>query len=192
MVSRFDTCINKVLNFEGVFSDHPADLGGKTKYGITQSTLSSAFRAGIVKHDNIQALTVQEAKLIYKANYWDRCKCDELPAPLDFCVFDTAVNCGPAAAIKFLQIALNKINNNNALKVDGIIGDKTMNAIKEYLARYRSDCTFPILFLCDVFLDRRLQGYSDIVAANSSQMVFLRGWINRILDVKKVIMDGKL
>lgn len=192
MVSRFDTCINKVLNFEGVFSDHPADLGGKTKYGITQSTLSSAFKAGIVSHDNVNALTVQEAKLIYKKNYWDKCLCDELPAPLDFCVLDTAVNCGPVAAAKFLQIALNKILGSDILVVDGKIGEKTVGAIKTFLSKYKTDCVFPILFLCDVFLDRRLQGYSDIVAVNSSQSVFLRGWINRILNIKKDILDGKL
>ena len=42
-----------------------ADLGGATAYGITWNTLRAAFKKGIVSHDNICRLTLDEAKLIY-------------------------------------------------------------------------------------------------------------------------------
>ena len=86
-MNRFDECVNIVVGFEGGFSDHPQDSGGKTKYGITEATLNAAFKVGIVSHNNIKDLTVEEAKTIYKVNYWDKCKCDDLPKPLDLCAF---------------------------------------------------------------------------------------------------------
>ena len=93
-MSRFDECFKLVLNIEGGYSDNPADKGSKTNYGITEGTLNTAYRAGLAGHNDIAKLTVDEAKTIYKANYWNVCKCDSLPVPLDYLVFDAAVNHG--------------------------------------------------------------------------------------------------
>ena len=49
-----------------------ADAGGATAYGVTWATLKTAYKQGIVGHDDICKLTPDEAKLIYKKNYWDR------------------------------------------------------------------------------------------------------------------------
>lgn len=189
-MNRFDECVNIVVGFEGGYSDHPQDRGGKTKYGITEATLNAAFSAGLVSHNNIKELSVDEAKIIYKANYWDKCKCDSLPKPLDLCVFDTAVNCGVGTSSKFLQETINKTVGANILAMDGIIGAMTLGAVEGWLSRYKADCAFPILFLCNLFIDCRLQYYSNIVAKNGSQIVFLRGWLNRILRLKEVMING--
>lgn len=184
-MNRFDECVNVVIGFEGGFSDHPQDSGGKTKYGITEATLNAAFKVGIVSHNNIKDLTVEEAKTIYKVNYWDKCKCDDLPKPLDLYVFDTAVNCGVGTSAKFLQEVINKVVGADILAADGIIGAMTIGAVEGWLSRYKPDCTFPVFFLCNLFMDRRLQYYSNIVAKNGSQIVFLRGWLNRVLKLKE-------
>jgi len=184
-LSRFDECFKKVLNVEGGYSDHPSDKGGKTNYGITEGTLNAAYKAGLVKHNDIKQITADEAKTIYKVNYWDKCKCDDLPKPLDLYVFDTAVNCGVGTSAKFLQEVINKAVGANILAVDGIIGAMTIGAVEGWLSRYKADCTFPVLFLCNLFMDRRLQYYSNIVAKNGSQIVFLRGWLNRVLKLKE-------
>ena len=189
-MSRFDECFKLVLDSEGGYSDNTYDKGGKTNWGITEATLSAAYRAGIVPHNNIKDLTVEEAKTIYKVNYWDKCKCGNLPKPLDLCVFDTAVNCGTGTSSKFLQEAINKAVGANILATDGIIGPMTLGAIEGWLSRYKIDCTFPILFLCNMFLDQRLQYYSNIIANNGSQLVFLRGWLNRVLRLKEEIVNG--
>lgn len=184
-LSRFDECFKLVLDSEGGYSDNTDDKGGKTNWGITEATLNAAFKVGIVSHNNIKDLTVEEAKTIYKVNYWDKCKCDDLPKPLDLYVFDTAVNCGVGTSAKFLQEVINKAVGANILAVDGIIGAMTIGAVEGWLSRYKADCTFPVLFLCNLFMDRRLQYYSNIVAKNGSQLVFLRGWLNRVLKLKE-------
>ena len=189
-MNRFNECINVIIEFEGYFSDHPLDKGGKTKYGITEATLNSAYQAGLLNHNNIYALSIDEVKVIYKANYWDKCNCDSLPQHLDLCVFDTAVNCGVGTSAKLLQKTINDIVGANILKVDGIIGSMTLGAIEGWLSRYKDICIFPLIFLCDRFLDKRLEYYSNIVANNSSQLVFLRGWLNTVLNLKEVIVSG--
>jgi len=188
--NRFNECVEATIGFEGEYSDHPQDSGGKTKYGITEATLNGAFKAGLVSHNNIKDLTVDEAKTIYKINYWDKCKCDDLPKPLDLCVFDTAVNCGVGTSAELLQETVNRAVGADILAVDGIIGPMTLGATEGWLSRYKADCAFPILFLCNIFLDRRLQYYSNIVAKNSSQLTFLRGWLNRVLQLKGEMIKG--
>ena len=58
-----------------------ADLGGATAYGVTWATLKTAYKSGIVAHDDICKLTQEEAKLIYKNRYWDKYRWDELEWP---------------------------------------------------------------------------------------------------------------
>lgn len=189
-MSRFEECFKQVLNVEGGYSDHPDDKGGKTNYGITEGTLNAAYKAGLVMHNDIKKLTVDEAKTIYRANYWDKCSCDNLPKPLDLCIFDTAVNCGTGTSAKLLQKTINYVVGTNILGIDGIIGPMTIGATEGWLSRYKDSCTFPLVFLCDRFLDKRIEYYSNIVVNNSSQLVFLRGWLNRILKLKEVVMNG--
>ena len=189
-MSRFDECFKFIMNAEGGYSDNPADKGGKTNYGITESTLNAAYKAGLVKHNDITRLTVDDAKIIYKTNYWNRCSCDSLPRNLDLCVFDTAVNCGVGTSGKLLQGTMNEVVGADILKTDGIIGPMTIGAISGWLLRYKDTCTFPIIFLCDRFLDNRLEYYSNIVAKNSSQLTFLRGWLNRVLQLKGEMIKG--
>ena len=40
----------------------------------------------------MKELTVDDVAPIYKKNYWDKMKCDDLPSGLDLCVFDFGVN----------------------------------------------------------------------------------------------------
>jgi len=106
------------------------------------------------------------------------------------CVFDAAVHHGVGTSSKFLQEAMNKIVGADILVIDGIIGPMTIGAVSGWLLRYKNTCTFPIVFLCDRFLDNRLEYYSNIVAKNSSQLTFLRGWLNRVLQLKGEMIKG--
>jgi len=186
-MSRFDECFKLVLNIEGGYSDNPADKGGKTNYGITEGTLNAAYRAGLVGHNDIAKLTVDEAKAIYKANYWNACKCDSIPAPLDYLVFDAAVNHGTGGAGKLLQRSINHCLGTNTVAVDGAIGPLTLNALASYLGRYKSDCTFPIELICHVFLLERVELYNSIIAKDASQRTFIHGWLNRICKNVKIM-----
>jgi lysozyme family protein len=130
---NFSHCIDLILSNEGGYVDDPQDPGGATNYGITRATLS-AFRGRVVTKDEVRSLRVDEATTIYRQNYWNTVRADELPAGLDLAVFDCAVNSGPKRAALLLQQAL-------GLKQDGIIGPVTLEAaaicrVAETIARY--------------------------------------------------------
>jgi lysozyme family protein len=91
--------------WEGGWSDHKADPGGKTNWGITQATLSQ-YLGRPATATEILALTKAEAQIIYQKPYWDRMLGDSLPPGIDPCVFDFGVNSGPSRAVKSLQAAL--------------------------------------------------------------------------------------
>lgn len=110
-----------VLASEGGYVDHPRDPGGATNMGITHRTLA-AWRGEKVSKADVRALTRAEALEIYKAQYWDTIRGDQLPAGLDYALFDYAVNSGPGRAAKDLQRVL-------GVAADGIIGALTLAAI---------------------------------------------------------------
>jgi lysozyme family protein len=84
-VMSFEKAIEFTLKWEGGYSNDPTDSGGETKYGISKRA-----------HPNLDIanLTLEDAKDIYKKEYWDISGCDNLPEPFDMVVFDAAVNMG--------------------------------------------------------------------------------------------------
>lgn len=113
-MTTFDKVIDFVLTHEGgaTITEDPMDPGGLTKYGISQ-------RAHPLL--NIRMLTEEAARQIYREDYWNKIRGDELPPALAVVVFDCAVNQGPHAAIRILQQAVG-VND------DGILGPKTLAA----------------------------------------------------------------
>jgi lysozyme family protein len=86
---------------------------------------------------------------LYKQNYWDKVHGDDLPAGIDYAVFDSAVNMGVGRAAKLIQEAA-------GVTADGVLGPASLSAIqkadaKELIAKfshlkenfYRSLNTFP-------------------------------------------------
>ena len=116
----FERAFAVVIGAEGGYSNNPADPGGPTKYGITLATLSRS-RARACTAADVQALTLVEAEAIYKRDYWDKIRGDDLPPPIALVVFDCLVNGGHPAL--WLQGALR-------VKADGSIGDITVAAAK--------------------------------------------------------------
>lgn len=149
----FETAVNHILRYEGVDSDDPLDTGGRTRFGIAQAS-----------HPDIDVpnITIDEAKAIYKADYWAKARCDELPESLRLPVFDAAVNCGVRAAIGMLQRAL-------LVKDDGKIGPMTRMALSD---------TAP----SDLWI--RFMAERALHYARSRQLEhFGRGWMRRLMDV---------
>lgn len=145
------------------------DKGGPTIYGITESTLESAFQQGLVDHDDITQLTKDEADHIYKVKYWDASKANEMKWGLCLVHFDCAVNCGVKTAGKILQRACNRAVNPK-LEVDGAIGPKTLEVVNNLEPG----------MLSSLYLAERKEYYEDIVARNKSQGIFLKGWLGRL------------
>jgi lysozyme family protein len=143
-----------ILKIEGGLSDDPSDQGGKTKFGISQKQYPDIDIAG---------LTIEEAREIYRVDYYDAYRCSELPPAIGLYLFDGVVNHRASSAIKFLQIAVES-------KPDGIIGPMTI------AATFRTNTTKTIHEMNIT----RTRYYFDIVTARSDQAKFLDGWLSRI------------
>ena len=154
----FDEIIEHVLEKEGGYVNDPTDLGGETKYGITKR-----FYPDI----DIKNLTKEQAKEIYKRDYWDKNRVDEIPVQLRHIFFDMCVNQGRGTAVKVLQRAANAKGAN--LKVDGGLGPSTLKAIQNVeLQRARS---------------YRVLHYANLVINKPEQEKFWYGWFKRALEV---------
>ncbi len=175
-MDNFDLALGFVLQWEGAYSNHPNDRGGPTNYGITQRTFNEAKKQGIINDAvmNIQKLTLDDAKRIYKKMYWDKINGDVLPVDLSIALFDTAVNMGVATSVIMLQDILN-------VTQDGIIGSQTLFAIENYNGNLAYD-----------FLNERETRYKTIVEDNPSQGSFLKGWLNRVADLRDYLNDYDL
>jgi hypothetical protein len=160
---NFAACLDVVLQQEGGFSDHPDDPGGATKFGITLRTLAD-FREKPVTKEEVQALDRDEAKEIYRANYWNPMRCNELPRGVDLIAFDFGVNAGPRTAIKALQRAAGVTD-------DGSIGPITLAAIRAHLPAN----------LVNRMSEERMKHYRALVTFDT----FGAGWTNRNEAVKQ-------
>jgi len=126
MTTIFDQVFAVVVGEEGGYSTDPSDpgnwTGGRCGQGRCNGT-KYGIAAGSHPDLDIAALTLDGAKTIYRQEYWNLLRADELPAALALLVFDAAVNSGVSRAVKWLQAALR-------VKVDGIFGRETMAAVK--------------------------------------------------------------
>lgn len=114
--NRFRTVVELTLIHEGgaTYTNHPADPGGPTKWGVTIWDVRKHLNPAATAAD-VRALTKEQALTIYKANYWDRVNADCLAPGVDYVVFDYAVNAGVGRATRALQTAV-------GVKADGEIG----------------------------------------------------------------------
>lgn len=117
-MTRFDECLAVTLAHEGGWSDHPDDPGGATMRGVTIGTYAQ-FKGRKVTKDELRAISDADLRTIYRRNYWDKVRGDDLPPGLDLVAFDAAVNSGPARGVRWLQSAL-------GVKADGKIGPHTL------------------------------------------------------------------
>jgi len=90
--------IQNVIRREGGYVADRADRGGETKFGISKRAYPNL---------DIANLTEAEAARIYKRDYWDKIKADQLPANIREMAFDAAVNQGVAWTLDALKQANN-------------------------------------------------------------------------------------
>jgi lysozyme family protein len=103
--TTYDVALARLLAHEGGYSNHPDDPGGPTKFGITIGDYRRYVKADVTAAD-VRAISVDEAKAIYRRRYWDVQRCDELPAGVDYAVFDYGVNSGIGRSGKVLRRVL--------------------------------------------------------------------------------------
>lgn len=124
-----------IRKYEGGKVNDPDDPGGRTNAGITQRVYDAYRRLKGQAQQSVYQATEKEIEAIYKVQYWAAARCDDMPAGIDLCVFDTSVNSGIKRAAKLLQaslIARQKASGSGAnarLRVDGQIGMATLAAL---------------------------------------------------------------
>ncbi len=158
MQSNFHAVFKQIVGAEGGFVNDPRDRGGATKYGVTQAVLK-AWRRKDVTVDDVMKLSLDEAELIFKTQYWDAVKGDRLPAGIDLLVADTAYNSGAGRAIEFLQRVLD-------LKVDRVMGEVTLSTAAS------ADATK----LIDDYCHERLR----FLRTTYGWKTYGNGWTNRV------------
>ncbi|TSJ64621.1 hypothetical protein FO470_05010 [Starkeya sp. 3C] len=123
--SSFDEALKRVLVHEGGYANHPADPGGATNRGVTQRVYDGWRRRKGQKTRSVRSITATEVAAIYRQQYWDAVRADDMPPGVDYVVFDGAVNSGPAQAVKWLQRALGVV-------ADGTVGAVTLAALEKH------------------------------------------------------------
>lgn len=136
-IIEIEELIDRLIDREGGYVNHPADKGGPTCFGITEAVARAHGYAGPMR-----GLPREEAARIYERLYWLRPRFDEVAkrsGPLATELFDTGVNMGPAVAATFLQRALTALNRNGEdysdLVPDGRIGEHSLAALDAFLAK---------------------------------------------------------
>ena len=104
-MSNFEKAFEIIIGHEGGYTADPRDRGNWDTGVIGKGTLKGTkygVSAMSYPHLDIKNLTLDDARRIYRANYWDAIGADQLPAPLALDAFDTAVNSGVGRAKQFL------------------------------------------------------------------------------------------
>ena len=179
-MSDIEKLIEEVIGREGGFSDHPADRGGATRWGITEAVARREGYGGAMRH-----LPRWTAAAIYRRLYWTAPRFDEVAsrAPaLGAELFDTGVNMGPKIAVGFLQRALNALNRGATdyadIVGDGVIGPATLTALDGFL-RVRGRAGERVLL--KAIEAQQGERYLSLAERRPANEAFVYGWIaNRI------------
>lgn len=181
MKRAFRRSVNKLLRIEGGSSNHPSDPGGKTRYGITEDVARKHGYKG-----DMNNLPLEIAIEIYGKDYWDAHNLDKIAENSEavaYEIFECAVNTGNVG-VKFLQRALNVFNKDEEyyedIKVDGILGEKTLRAYKAFFQYRKSD---GMAVLLKALNSQQGSYYIRLAEKNSKFEDFVYGWIKQRVEI---------
>ena len=191
MADNFSIAHKFTAHWEGGLSDDAADSGGLTKFGVdlammqdiasTQAGRDTLDRMGIilpVTRNTIKNLTEAQAASIYRWQAWEALKLDLIPLRPAVVLYDAAVNSGPKQSVKLAQRGYNRcVTYGQPLVADGVMGPATRAAMQQ---ADTDKCLAAML-------DEREKFFQTIVENKPSQQVFLRGWINRVDDLRRYV-----
>ena len=166
---NYQACLDMILHHEGGYVNHPKDPGGETNLGVTKRVYEEW---GGTK--DMKDLEVEDVAPIYRKNYWDRIKADELPSGLDLCVFDFGVNAGTGRAAKYLQRLIGTV-------ADGGIGPNTLKALDEFRSNQEYGVTDTIL--------KYQAARQDYYESLSTFETFGKGWTRRVKETTESAMN---
>lgn len=174
-----DDVIDGVLQREGGYVNDPRDAGGETNFGITLATARASGFAGAMRD-----LTRDQARVIYRKRYIEAPGFDKvatLSPAIAAELVDTGVNMGPAVAGRFLQRALNALNNQGRdypdVTTDGVVGPGTRAALEAFLRRRGVEGERRLLRLLNALQGAR---YVELAEGRAANEAFMFGWLERV------------
>lgn len=170
MEATYQFALPKILIHEGGWANHPKDPGGATMKGVIQRVYDGYRRRLNLPAQSVRLISDHELQEIYRKQYWDEIKGDELPQGVDYVVFDGAVNSGPTQSIKWLQRALGALYTG---KVDGVMGQGTLGALS-------------MVNDCDALIAKIIERREAFLRALKTFSTFGKGWMSRIRQVKQI------
>lgn len=163
-MSDFDRAFDLVIGAEGRLSMDPRDRGNWTGGEVNAGELKGT-KFGISARSypalDIAALTVDQAKAIALADFWQKHHCDQMPWPVSAIVFDGAFNQGSVGA-EALQDAL-------GVKADGVIGPITLDALAK--ADTAQTATLTLTFRAKAYV------------SDSDYWLYGKGWLDRLFGL---------
>ena len=166
-MADFEKAFAYTTENEGDFSNDKFDSGGATKYGCTIGDLSEYYgRPATI--DEVRNLSLDVVKLIFKSRYWDKIHLDQIENDNVACaLYDISIVRGVGIPPQYAQKICNAMGAD--LKVDGVMGPKTIAAI---------NAVEPRAFIRQ-FSAKARNGFLAIVAFKPTQARFLKGWLRR-------------
>lgn len=94
---KFNTVFDRVVGHEGGYTNDPSDPGGETNWGISKRAYPNLI---------IKELTREQAREIYRRDFWDTIQADSIADSVSYQLFDFAVNSGITTSIRYFQRSL--------------------------------------------------------------------------------------
>lgn len=179
---NFNKAVDLVFKAEGGYVNDPDDKGGETIFGISRKSHPESKIWAII--DDWKTKGVRDPKIItkmcwdtdvyvfareiYRKEYWDKCKCDDLPELHRYPIFNCAVNCGVKQAVRFYQFIL-------GVEIDGVVGEQTISVAKQA----------GVSAVLDAFFTMWRGHYKRLASVDPKNAKYLRGWLNRVEKCEK-------
>lgn len=97
---NFEKCHAVTGKWEGGWSDHKDDPGGKTMYGITLAKYREHYPSAT--GESLKNISRNTALRIYRSDYWDEIGGERLAPGVDLATYDAAVNSGVSRGTRWL------------------------------------------------------------------------------------------
>jgi lysozyme family protein len=163
MKQNLDDALARLLAHEGGYTNHPSDPGGPTNFGITIHDYRKYIQTTATAAD-VRAMSLDDAKRIYRIRYWDAQRCDDLPSGVDYAIFDYGVNSGIGRSGKVLRRLVGMADNTHAVNVAVIEAVRKRDPVK----------------LVNAICDERLAFLKRL----KTWPVFGKGWGRRVDEVR--------
>ena len=171
-MERIEKLKSFILSWEGGFVNDLRDPGGATNKGVTLATFRSVFGKDKIVKD-LKKITDSQWMTIFKTKFWDRYKADSIKDEwITYLLVDWLWTSGPGNAIERVQKFL-------GLKVDGIVGNVTINKINSFNGK-------------ELFI-KLWHLREDFIKTRAQYPIYGKGWLRRLNGIQygKLLVNGK-